>query len=81
MAVTSDRFPFAESFRLAASKARQTSPGPDGIGYRFGAVEESVALARSVLGNGRWRHPACWLQQGLHGLCAEKATNQGTPIR
>lgn len=35
----------AESFRAAALRARQTAPGPDGVGYRFWAVERSNAPA------------------------------------
>lgn len=35
--------PTAESFRLAASRARQSAPGREGIAYRFWAVEGSVA--------------------------------------
>lgn len=32
-----------EDFRVAAKRAKQSAPGPDGIGYRFWVVEDSAA--------------------------------------
>lgn len=44
--------PCGEDFRTAAKRAKQSAPGPDGIGYRFSAMEGSMA-PDALLGSAR----------------------------